>query len=35
MGSFERLKETSIPEYENFYSELDQSNITKSDYEHA
>ena len=35
MDSFERLKETSLPEYENFYSELGQSNITKRDYEHA
>ena len=35
MDSFERLKETSLPEYENFYSEWGQSNITKRDYEHA
>ena len=35
MDLFERLKETCLPEYDDFYSELDQSNISKSDYQHA
>ena len=35
MDSFERLKETKLPEYKHFHSELDQTNISKSDYEHA
>ena len=35
MDLFERLKETCLSEYDDFYSELDQSNISKSDYEHA
>ena len=35
MDSFERLKETKLPGYKHFHSELDQTNISKSDYEHA
>ena len=35
MNSFERFNETNLPPKENFFSSLNQTNITDEDYEHA
>ena len=35
MDSWERLNETSLPDKEAFYSELNSEDITDKDYAHA
>ncbi|KAL9987185.1 hypothetical protein ACROYT_G001444 [Oculina patagonica] len=35
MGSWERFRETSLPEKEKFYSKLNDEHITDEEYEHA
>ena len=35
MDGFEKFSETSLPEKENFYSQLNMKDITGSYYEHA
>ena len=35
LNSFDRFKETSLPDKELFYSTLRNSNVTDQDYEHA
>ena len=35
MDSWERLNETSLPDKEAFYSELNSEDITDKDYVHA
>ena len=35
MTGFEKFKETKLPPYENFYSQLRGENISKEDYNHA
>lgn len=35
MTSLESLKSTSLPEYKDFYSSLNDVNISKNDYQHA
>ena len=35
MNSWERFSETSLPDKEAFYSELNLENITDEDYVHA
>ena len=33
--SLEKFKETKLPPIENFYSKLNDENITEEDYQHA
>lgn len=35
VSSYEKLKETCLPSYENFYNLLNEENISESDYAHA
>ena len=35
MGDWQKFKEASLPEKENFYSHLNMKNITNVDYAHA
>ena len=35
MDSWERFNETSLPDKESFYSELNKEDITDEDYAHA